>query len=167
MSTLPNVRRMVTPLLTIFCLVLALFAAPAVFAAESKAEKTASVPDKPTASPDRSTPVAVEFEGTDSIGSRLATRVRELFNASNLFSLTEKDTPKIRLLITTKPEFESRPAVGSVYCVVWVFSQSESILRHFLVRDVGVLSPNEVDDVAAKLVERTDGLAVRYGYLFQ
>lgn len=146
------------------CALLGLLAAPA-FAAD--AAKGTAVPDKPAAASERTTAVAVEFEGTDSIGSRLATRLRELFNASNLFNLTEKDVPKMRVLISTKPEFESRPAVGSVYCVVWVFSQSESILRHFLVREVGVLSPNEVDDVAAKLVERTDGLAVRYGYLFQ
>lgn len=156
-------KRSMCMLVAALCLAAA-FALPAL-AADPKDK--AAVPDKPAQAAQRSTPVAVEFEGTDSIGSRLATRVRELFNGSNLFSLTDKDMPKIRLLISTKAEFPSRPGVGSVYSVVWVFSQSESILRHFLVREVGVLTPDEVDDLAAKLVERTDGLAVRYGYLFQ
>lgn len=89
-----------------------------------------------------------------------------MLNSSNLFSLTEKDTPKIRLLISTVSEFPSRPGLGSAYSVVWVFSQSEATLRHFLMREVGVLTPDEVNDLAAKIVERTDGLAVRYGYLF-
>jgi len=39
-------------------------------------------------------------------------------------------------------------------------------LRHFLQREVGVITADEVSELAAKLVERTDGLAVRYGYLF-
>lgn len=127
----------------------------------------ASLPDKPAAAVERKTPVAVEFEGTDSLGSRLATRIKEQFNASNLFTLTEKDVPKIRMLLSSTSEFPSRPGVGSAYAVVWVFSQSESTLRHYLVREVGVLTGDEVNDLAAKLVERTDGLAVRYGYLFQ
>lgn len=129
--------------------------------------ETAAIPNKPAAVAERNTPIAVEFEGTDSIGSRLATTLKERFNASNLFTLTDKDAPKIRVLLATTPEFSTRPEVGSAYCVVWLFSQSEATLRHFLLREVGVLSPGEVNDLAAKIVERTDGLAVRYGYLFQ
>lgn len=147
-------------LLFVLVSVPALSAVPA-FAAD------ASLPDKPAAAVERKTPVAVEFEGTDSLGSRLATRIKEQFNASNLFTLTEKDVPKIRMLLSSTSEFPSRPGVGSAYAVVWVFSQSESTLRHYLVREVGVLTGDEVNDLAAKLVERTDGLAVRYGYLFQ
>lgn len=148
--------------LLLFVLVSALSAAPA-FAADA----SPAIPDKPAAAVGRKTPVAVEFEGTDSLGSRLATRIKEQFNASNLFTLTEKDVPKIRMLLSSTSEFPSRPGVGSAYAVVWVFSQSESTLRHYLVREVGVLTGDEVNDLAAKLVERTDGLAVRYGYLFQ
>lgn len=131
------------------------------------AEAPAALPDTPAAASGRTTPVAVEYEGTDSIGARLSTRVKELLNTGNLFSLTEKDTPKIRILLSSAPEFPSRPGVGSAYAVVWVFSQSETTLRHYLLREVGVLTPDEVNDLAAKIVERTDGLAVRYGYLFQ
>ena len=132
----------------------------------ASAADAAAVPDKPIKISERRTAIAVEYEGTDSIGARLATRIKEVLNSSNLFSLTEKDTPKIRLLLSTVPEFTSRPGVGSAYAAVWVFSQSEATLRHFLIREVGVLTPEEVNDLAAKLVERTDGLAVRYGYLF-
>ena len=146
-------------------LALLLPAVPA-FAADAPA-KTDAVPDKPTRITERNTPVAVEYEGNDSIGSRLATRVKETLNSSNLFSLTDKDTPKIRILIATQPEFKDRPGVGSAYAVVWVFSQSENILRHYLTREVGVVTPDEINGLAAKLVEETDSLATRYGYLFQ
>ena len=75
--------------------------------------------------------------------------------------------PKIRILIATQPAFKDRPGVGSAYAVVWVFSQSENILRHYLTREVGVVTPDEINGLAAKLVEETDSLATRYGYLFQ
>ena len=140
-------------------LALLLPAVPA-FAADAPAKTDAAIPDKPTRITERNTPVAVEYEGNDSIGSRLATRVKETLNSSNLFSLTDKD-------IATQPEFKDRPGVGSAYAVVWVFSQSENILRHYLTREVGVVTPDEINGLAAKLVEETDSLATRYGYLFQ
>lgn len=139
-------------------------ALPAVAADTPKND--AAIPDKPTRITERNTPVAVEFEGTDSIGSRLATRVKETLNSSNLFSLSDKDTPKIRLLIATKPEFPSRPGVGSAYSVIWVFSLSEATLRHYLAQEVGVLTPEDVNGLAARIVEQTDKMASRYGYLF-
>jgi predicted transcriptional regulator with HTH domain len=130
------------------------------------AEPAAAVPDKPIKITERHTPIAVEYEGTDSVGAQLATRIKETLNGSNLFSLTDKDAPKLRLLLSTVAEFPSRPGVGSAYAAVWVFSQSEATLRHYLMREVGLITPAEIDGLAAKLVERTDGLAVRYGYLF-
>ena len=57
--------------------------------------------------------------------------------------------------------------MGSAYSVIWLFSQSENILRHFLTSEVGVITPDQVNELAARLVEETDGLASRYGYLFQ
>ena len=57
--------------------------------------------------------------------------------------------------------------MGSAYSAIWVFSQSENILRHFLTSEVGVLTPDQINELAARLVEETDGLATRYGYLFQ
>lgn len=96
-------------------LALLLPAVPA-FAADAPAKTDAAIPDKPTRITERNTPVAVEYEGNDSIGSRLATRVKETLNSSNLFSLTDKDTPKIRILIATQPEFKDRPGRGLGLC---------------------------------------------------
>ena len=149
---------------TCLCLAVGLvFAAPAL-AAETK---QSARPDTPARITERNTPVAVELEGTDSLGARLSMRVKETLNSSNLFVLTEKDTPKVRILISTVPEFETRPGVGSAYSVVWLFRESDSMMGLYLNREVGVLTPEEIDDVAARIVERTDGIAVRYGYLFQ
>jgi len=154
-------------LLRTFVLLIALVLTLPALPFNASAAETQSLPNKPADIAQRNTPIAVEMEGSDSIGSKLATRLKEAFNASNLFTLSAKDTPKLRVLIATTPEFPSRPAVGSAYCVVWLFSQSEGTLRHFLMREVGVVSADNVDALAAQLVERTDGLAVRYGYLFQ
>ena len=77
-------------------------------AANAAPAETTSIPNKPATVVERNTPIAVEFEGTDSIGSRLATTLKERFNASNLFTLTDKDTPKIRVLLATTPEFPTR-----------------------------------------------------------
>ena len=52
-------------------LALLLPAVPA-FAADAPAKTDAAIPDKPTRITERNTPVAVEYEGNDSIGSRLA-----------------------------------------------------------------------------------------------
>ena len=163
-------------LLHLCLLVLMLAFAGSVFAADAAAgavsgrvqQPSARVqPDTPAKTEMRSTAVAVIHEGADSIGARLATRLKERFNASNLFILEEKDQPKLRLLLNTMAEFPSRPGVGSVYSVTWVFSQSEGHLAYLLARNVGVLTIEEVDALADTLLERTDGLGVMYGYLFR
>lgn len=155
-----SIYRLFAPVLLVF-----LLAAGNCFAAE--ASSTRSLPDKPSKDAERVTAVAVEYEGTDSIGARLALRLKERFNASSLFHLNERDVPKVRVLLSTVPEFPGRPNVGSAYSVVWAFSQSEGTLRHYLAREVGVVTPDEVDGLADRLVERTDGIAVKYNYLFQ
>jgi len=124
-------------------------------------------PDAPAKAEMRNTAVAVIHEGGDSIGARLAMRLKERFNASNLFKLEEKDQPKLRLLLNTMEEFPSRPGVGSVYGITWAFSQSEGHLAYLLARDVGVLTMEEVDALTERLLERTDGIGVKYGYLFK
>jgi len=154
----------------ICCFVLALgFAPQTVFAAEDAKPVAvpAAIDDTPSSIEKRHTPVAVEYEGNDSIGAALSMSLKERFNTSSLFSLSEKDIPKIRLLLATVPEFPSRPGIGSAYSAVWVFSQSESTLRHFLQTEVGVITQNEVQELSAKLIEITDRLAVKYSYLFQ
>lgn len=145
--------------------VVSIFAASIGHAAD--AGQTKALPDKPAREVERATQIAVEHDGADSIGARLAMRLKERFNTSSLFRLTEKDAPKVRILLSTAPEFPSRPGVGSAYAVVWAFSQSEGTLRHYLAREVGVVTAEDVDALADRLLERTDGIAVKYGYLFQ
>ncbi len=135
-----------------------------VAAAPKAGEAKANTPAKAVS---RSTQVSVSHEGTDTIGTQLSTRLKELFNASNLFELNEKSAPKIRLILTSKAEFTDRPHVGSVYSLLWVFSQSESHLGYLLAQEVNVLSSEDIDAVAAKIIEQTDGLSVKYGYLFK
>lgn len=150
-----------------FALLLTLAIAAPALAASAPAAVGKPTPDKPAATTARQTAMTVIHEGTDSVGARLSTRLKELFNASNLFQLNEKDAPKMRVLLTTQSEFPDRPNVGSVYSLIWTFSQSEGHLGYLLAREVGTLSPEDVDNLAAKIVERTDGIAVKYSYLFQ
>lgn len=149
---------------TALLLTLCLFAPALATAAEAPAGK--AVADKPAKTTERRTTIAVIHEGTDSIGARLSNRLKETFNASNLFALNDKDAPKIRLLLTTQPEFSTRPAVGSVYSAVWIFSQSDAHLGYLLAREVGTLNMEDVDSLVHQLIERTDGIAVKYNYLF-
>lgn len=147
-------------------LALLLPAVPA-FAADAPAKTDAPSPTSPRASPNAIRRWPWNTKATTASAPASPRASKETLNSSNLFSLTDKDTPKIRILIATQPEFKDRPGVGSAYAVVWVFSQSENILRHYLTREVGVVTPDEINGLAAKLVEETDSLATRYGYLFQ
>lgn len=125
------------------------------------------VADKPAVAADRSTTVAVEHEGTDTLGAKLAFQLKGTFNSSSLFSLSEKDEPKIKVLLSTAAEFPSRPNLASVYAAVWVFSQADGTLSFTLARDVGLVTADDLDALVARLTERTDGIAVKYGYLFK
>lgn len=147
-------------------LVAALLAAPAVFAAETAAPKP--VADKPVVSnTERTTSVAVEHDGTDTLGAKLSFQLKGAFNGSSLFTLTDKDVPKLKVVITTAAEFPSRPNIASVYGVVWAFSQAEGTLSFLLAREVGVVNAEDLDGLVAKIAERTDGIAARYNYLFK
>lgn len=147
-----------------------MFAASMLFAQAALAAEAAPakpVPDKPAAAaPDRTTAVNVEHEGTDTLGAKLAFQLKGIFNSSSLFTLTEKDAPKLKVFITTVEEFPSRPHIASAYSIVWAFSQAEGTLSFLLAREVGLLTAEELDALAAKIAERTDGMAAKYGYLF-
>ena len=153
----------------------ALLAAPILSLAEPADGQAAPqagkpVPDKPEKSRDRMTTVSVLATGTDSIGSRLATRLKERFNQSNLFVLNDdegKDVPKMGLQIETKPEFPSRPNVGSVYSICWTFSQGRGYLRYLLATDSGIVASEDIDALVDKIVERTDGIAAKYSNLWK
>ncbi|MDE7371988.1 MAG: hypothetical protein K2N07_09695, partial [Desulfovibrio sp.] len=71
------------------------------------------------------------------------------------------------VLLNTAPEFPGRPAVGSVYGVCWVFSQGKGYLGYLLAREVGTVNAEDLDALVDKLVERTDGIAAKYGNLWK
>lgn len=112
---------------------------------------------------ERRTPVVVEFEGNDTIGTTLFSRLQTKINSTNPANPTRE--AKFRILLSTASEFPSRPGVGSVYAVVWTLALSEGSMEYYLVRDIGVVTPDTVDDVVNRIISRTDGVAARYGYL--
>ena len=102
----------------------------------------------------------ITLEGTDSIGARLGTSLKERFNKSSLFTLNddeEKDQPKLYVMLETKAEFPDRPGVGSVYSVCWVFKQGKGYLGYLLARELGTVSYDEVGGLVDKLVG-SDGM---------
>jgi len=38
-------------------------------------------------------------------------------------------------------------------------------MEYYLVRDLGVVTPDTVDEVVSRIISRTEGVAARYGYL--
>ena len=83
----------------VFTLICILALTGAAFAATPQAGKP--VQDKPEKTVDRVTTVSVSLEGTDSIGARLGTKLKERFNQSSLFTLNddeEKDIPKLYVM---------------------------------------------------------------------
>lgn len=146
-----------------------MFAIPFATMAATAPQAGKPVEDLPQQMPDRTTMVTVLLDGTDSLGSRLTTKLKERFNQSSLFRLNsdeERDAPELRLLLNTAPEFASRPSVGSVYGVCWVFSQGKGYLGYLLAREVGTVNADDMDSLVDKLVERTDGIAAKYSNLW-
>lgn len=157
-------RHIMTRLTYGIFLLFACIAAP--LSAQAADAPTRPMADKPEAATSRTTRVAITHEGTDTLGTKLAFEVKNTFNTSSLFSLSEKSEPKIRLYLSTVAEFPSRPGIGSAYGAVWVFSQSDNTLGFLLARETGLVTPDELPGLVVKLAERTDGIAARYGYLF-
>lgn len=150
-----------------FALALALVLAVPALAADAGKPAGPPIADKPAVTQaDRATPVMVEHEGTDTLGAKLAFQLKGTFNTSSLFALTEKDAPKLKVLISTTEEFPSRPHLASAYSVVWVFSQGEGTLSFFLAREVGLVSAEDLNALVTRIASRTDGIAAKYAYLF-
>ena len=57
--------------------------------------------------------------------------------------------------------------MGSAYSLVWVFSKSADSLEYLLVHETGVVDMDGIAGLAVRILERTDGLAVKYAYLFE
>ena len=112
---------------------------------------------------ERRTPVVVEFEGNDAIGVTLFSRLQAKINSATPANAARE--AKFRILLSTAAEFPSRPGVGSVYAVVWTLALSEGSMEYYLVRDLGIVTPDTVDAVVDRIVSRTEGVAARYGYL--
>ena len=112
------------------------------------------------------TPIAVLHEGTDNLGAKLSYQLKEIFNSGTLFALNDKDEPKLQVIVSTVPEFPSRPGVGSVYCVVWAYSERPTALSSYLAQEVGVITPENLAELADKLAARTTGLAAKHSYIF-
>lgn len=147
--------------------VAALLASLAVPVGAAETGRQAAVPDNPARSDVPATPVAVELEGTDSIGARLAMRLKERFNQSSLFRLLAANDRKMRVLLQTRSEFPDRPHMGSVYAICWVFTERDDLLSFLLARDLGTVSYEEVDALADRIVERSDGIAAKYRNLWK
>lgn len=147
-------------------LVVGLFVFPALAQDSPKAEEIANTPAVSAAN-GFSAPVAVVHDNVDQMGTRLAFKIKETFNASTLFSLSAKDEKKIKLVLTTSPEFPGRPQVGSVYAAVWVFSGGEAVLTHFLASEAGTVDAATADATAEALAGRTTAIAEQYAYLFE
>lgn len=123
--------------------------------------------DGRTAIKANATPIAVAHEGTDSLGAKLSYQLKEIFNSGTLFALNDKDEPKLQLVISTASEFPSRPGVGSVYSVVWLYTERSSVLSNYLAHEVGAFSADTLQELAERLAERTSGLAAKHSYIFR
>lgn len=100
-------------LLSIAAVCVLLFPASGAMAAPAPDSGTAKVQapqDKPAKTDSRVTVVSVTLDGSDSVGARLGMKLKEAFNSSNLFSLSEADSPKLRILVDTNPNFPAVPA---------------------------------------------------------
>lgn len=127
-----------------------------------------AIEDKPMpAGPDLATPVFVAHEGNDPLGSRLAFRIKEIFNTASLFNLTGQDVSKIKLLVKTRTEFPGRPNLGSIYSATWIYQASENMLTHYLDSEMGFVPADGVESLAEELAARTEKVATRYYYLFE
>lgn len=113
------------------------------------------------------TPVYIEYEGTDTIGANLAFQLRERFNTSSLFLLTDKEQPKFVLLLRTEPEFECRPGAGSVYSLTWLYFEKKTTYNSYLQQELGVVTADTINATVTRVVDHTTGVAARYGSLLR
>ena len=135
--------------------------------AAKKPEPAPAVADTPAETTSRTTPIFISQKGADVLGSILAYEVTSACNSSSLFKLTTDDQPNISVMITTLAEFSSRPEIGSVYSIVWVFSENNSNLKYFLAQDAGIITKENTPMLAKTIAAKTDQLAMQYGYLFE
>lgn len=112
-------------------------------------------------------PVAVEHQGTDPVGMRLALHLKETFQKSGLFRLAEPEEKHLSLRLTTRAQFMDRPFLGSAYVLVWRYVESRDVLAYFLNERLGFVDADVVAQEAEVLVAETDRVTGRYGYLLE
>ena len=54
-----------------------------------------------------------------------------------------------------------------MYSVCWVFTERDDLLSFLLARELGTVNYEDVDALADKIVERSDGIAVKYRNLWK
>ncbi len=133
------------------------------------APQPAQIADTPAPAQEQGfvTPVAVVNDSTDQLGVRLAFKLKEALARSPLFAVSVKDEKKLKIVLSTKPEFPGRPQVGSVYAAVWIYSAGEAVLTHYLASETGTVDAATVDTAAEALAARTAAAAEKYAYLFE
>ncbi|NEP77027.1 MAG: hypothetical protein F6K39_01920 [Okeania sp. SIO3B3] len=112
-------------------------------------------------------PVAVLHQGEDPQGIQLAFALKEVFSRSPLFRLAEAESKRVVVRIASRAEFPGRPELASCYGVTWVFAEKSDVLALFLEDAAGVVTHGQTQNEAAALAARTDGVADRFGYLFE
>ena len=154
---------------SILCLLLAL---PASLLAQSNATQTQQPPKPKNATrvaprEKPGFPIQVVHEDTDHLGIELAYNMRDAFNRSSLFNLTDGRSKKIKLIVKTREEFADRPYMSSVYTLIWTFSYGEDVLANYLETETGFVDSLSVDSLAKILVAKSHDVASEYAYLFE
>jgi len=145
-----------------------LLLAPAALWAQEGNASLKNIPDTP-ATPqlnERSTPVSIDHQGQDNVGTRLVFHLKEIFAKSPLFALSAKDERKVRLVIRSQEEFADRPNTTSLVSLVWLYSENEGTLKYYLDGSVELVHSATVREQAEALASRTHDIAAKYSYLF-
>ncbi len=106
--------------------------------------------------------VEVVDRAEDVVGQRLVFKVKEKFNASNMFKLTFSDETRIQVIILTMDRFkgnETSEGSSTMYSVIWVLKGENSILSIYLDSTLGFAGAWVLDDAAEGIVAMTEKLA--------
>lgn len=113
------------------------------------------------------TPIQIRHENTDRVGRRLVFHMRERFNESGLFRLSDKEEEKIVLHVTTRTEFPDRPGISSIYAITWTFSYGGDVLSNYLQSRTGIAGAEALKSLAEELAAQTHEISARYSYLLE
>lgn len=113
------------------------------------------------------TPIQIRHENTDRVGRRLVFHMRERFNESGLFRLSDREEEKIILHVKTRTEFPDRPGISSIYAVTWTFSYGGDVLSNYLQSRTGIAGGEALKSLAEELAAQTHEVSTRYSYLFE